>query len=972
MAKSTLPKVISKANKEIATIIENDIQKESELLKQLVDEVLAANVEVKKKNNQRIVETRRKLQELDIEIDELNQSIDLVDRETVIEQLNHMIDAENNIFAARQAIRFFENVHTGEQLETLTGIYNQLTMSISETKRMEETYRNLLQSSNNMLFDKQLEVTTDILGLFRQAMLDKRVFAKEQITLSETMKTRIIELEQSLLHDIDQLLVDFTSIQQQSASVFTDVDDELLLGEKITADHIATMQAIEDSFATIETQYEAKKQEIIQKYNDYEESVRIKFEEQNKHALEQERLQQQKKDEELKNIRLLIIDAEKKQDFGKVQSLLKQFDKIEKSNVAVVTGKTDKLLSQETKKTRDKTVQQLQHHEQKYVTDIAKQELNRELETIKFEEAKILYKIKSDQSALAGDLIINKQKLARLDAYYQLKRATTKDIHQLRVDLRVFELDIMKTNELRENELFEEFNALLQQLIDMEQKRLLALQENVSNHDIIKIEQQYHIGKAVLDLTLSRDISDIDKRILKTQNESLIRIEKLKEDANSEIIYQNSLIQIAQKERELQLKKVHSLYENERGLAEEQVERINLGIQVNDTFVKTTLQNQLLFAEQQIKCAQSEFDIRVENINLTRDQEHAYATKKIDYYRQKFEYEKSKYRKELNDKLEDLNFKLVLFTDKKENEAIQGQIDALKQRYQAMIDEIDEQEAQDENIKRYELVIEAAEKRAKQAIDEASALQDQTVGAFEALYHQTRSKFEQIEESDHSQDTVGIMPLLNSGAVSSADDRLQQAIKEADELYQDRIQGPNTIINQTKQTLLQITLDEETEAFIAEQKQLKQRKINEHNEMLDTLKEQMEEALLSTTDEVERAKLIQQKLLSHQYESVISAPLYRTSETIDQDYEALKQKERDYSAEALKQMEASINIHQADHKKVLIDTNHWIKSALKPYRKHVRRASKSLNAEKKELIRTHKRILKKRLSDAADAFDIEL
>ena len=68
--KSSLPKVISKANRDISTIIENDIAKESALLKDLVDQVLKANLEVKKKNNLRITETKRKLAELDEQIEE--------------------------------------------------------------------------------------------------------------------------------------------------------------------------------------------------------------------------------------------------------------------------------------------------------------------------------------------------------------------------------------------------------------------------------------------------------------------------------------------------------------------------------------------------------------------------------------------------------------------------------------------------------------------------------------------------------------------------------------------------------------------------------------------------------------------------------------------------------------------------------------------------------------------------------------
>ncbi|QMS85852.1 hypothetical protein [Candidatus Xianfuyuplasma coldseepsis] len=972
MAKSSLPKVISKANKEIASIIEQDIETESKLLKDLVDQVLAANMEVKKKNNQRINETRKKLQDLDIEIDELNKSIDIVDRETVLEQLNEMIDAENKIFAARQEIRFFDNAQLSDTLAELDAIYTNLVDSISNTRAVETTYQQLLKTNNDMLFDKQVAITTAIIEQMQQLYAQKEQYAMDQITATSTIKQDIIELENQLSQILEDHHAKQDAIQANSLSIFTEVDDEILLGEKVAQQHEKTLQDIAEKKQQINDKYHEKRQQIIDGYKAYEQSVRDKLEAQNQQELLAEREEQKKKEEQLKNIRLLIIDAEKKQDFNKVQTLMKQFEKIEKSNVARVTDKTDKLLAQETKKTHEKAIKQLKTLELKYVQDMNKQELNYELEHIKFEESKILYKIKSDHQALLHDQQITKDHIHQLQSFLSTKLELTKQLYQLKTTLRIAELDIMMENEKTDHTLIDGFKTLLQELKEVERKRLLALQENVNHHEIIKIDQQYHIGKTVLDLKLHKQLTDIDQRILKTRNESLIKIEKMKEEANSEIIYQESLIKIAQKERELQLTKVHSLYENERSLAEEQVERINLGIQVNDAFVKTTLQNQILFAQQQINCAESEFDIRVENINLTKEQELAYANKKIDYYRQKYEYEKSKLRKELNDKLEDLNFKLLLFTDKKENQSIQAQINQLQDRYQAMIDEIDVQEEQDAEIKRYEIVITAAEERARQAIEEASALKEQTTAAFEALLDQTQGKFQQIEQNNHSQDTVGIMPLLNSGAISSADQRLQKAISEAEELYNDRIIEPNRIINKTKQELLDMTNDEETEAFIQQQKALKKEKIQEHSDLLEELHQIREESLEGITDEVDRAKLMQQKVLEQQTEYVINAPLYRDDKAIERDYEALKQKERSYYDKQLGELNRFISQELVEHKKVLKETNALIKAVNKPYKKYIRKASRGLNAEKRELIRKNKRVLRKALSDAEAAFDVEL
>jgi hypothetical protein len=971
MAKNNLPKVISRANKEIATIIENDIQQESKLLKTLVDDVLAANLEVKKKNNQRITDTRRKLQELDIEIDELNDAIDRIDRDTVIEQLNHMIDAENSIFQARQEIRFFENERLADELGELDGLYHQLADSIRRTKRMEDAYRTVVGDSNDALFERQRAITTELMDLLQEMVREKHDHVRTQLEQIEGTRHRILEQERAYLDHIDTLFADWDALSATSKSGFSDTDNERLMGEQITLDHNARLEAIQTAMEAIAATYETNRQAIIEEFHQYEADVRSRLNQMNQEALDAEQAQRKQKEDKLKNIRLLIIDAEKKQDFTRVQSLLKQFEKIEKTNISKVTDQTERLLEKETAATRQKAIQQLRQLEQRRIIDEHKQQLEHDLEQINYEEAKILFKIQSDRDGLQGDLALNKQKLKRLETFFHHKQETMRTIHSMRLDLRLLELDILQENELREQQLATTFASFVSDLAEMERKRLLTLQENVSNHDIIKIEQQFEIAKAALDLELSRDLEAIDKRILKTRNESLIRIEKQKEDATAEIIYQESLIEIAKKERELQLKKVHSLYENERGLAEEQVERIQLGIQVNDAFVKTTLENQLLFARQQIACAKSEFDIRVENINLTKDQEIAYAMKKIDYYKQKYEYEKSKLRKERDDRLEDLQFKLVLFTDKKDNAQIQEQIDAITERYQGMIDEIEAVEAKDPDIKRYEVVIDAAEARAAQAIEEAAVLRDQTIQAFETLHDQTAHKVDQIQEHQHSQDTVGILPLLNSDAVSAADKRLQQAIQEAESLYEDRIKQPNAIIQQTKEDLLKITQDEETEAFIQRQKDAKKRALAQHAERLAELEETMAQALEDTTDEVDRAKLIQQKLLQYQYESTTEATL-RKPEDIHSDYEQLKANERHHNARLIEDIDHTIQNRLERHKDVLTETTRWIKQALKPYKRYIKKASKGLRAEKKDRIRQHKRDLKKALAQAEADFQSPL
>ena len=643
---------------------------------------------------------------------------------------------------------------------------------------------------------------------------------------------------------------------------------------------------------------------------------------------------------------------------------MKEFEKVEKTTSSLkLTSKLSKELSAITKKTHIKSVNQLLSVEKKHLAGLNKHNHNLSLEKIKYDESKILYKIKSDYDALLGDVDINKDRVANLNDYLNTKVTIGTKIIELKQDIRSKELVMMKENELDELLLIDTFKEFLIDLKKMENSRIVALKQNLNNYKIIKIEQEYQVMKGIEDTKLDQNLNDIEKLILSRRNETLIKNEKIKEEANSEIIFQESLINIAKKEHELQLIKVESLYENERNLAEEQIQRINLGVKVNDAFVKTTLENQLLFATQQIKCSQSEYEIRIESINLTLNQELDYANKKIDYYRQKYEYEKSKIRKELDDKLEDLNYKLLLFTDEKDNRKIIGKIEKLKSSFNKMIEDIEEVENQDVEILRYDKVINDANSRAEGAIIEAGSLKDQTVDSFEALYFQTKEKYDLIQETDQTEETRGIMPVLNNTAVSSANDRLQRAKKEADELFNEKIVDPTKVIEETKVLLENMTNSKESDIFIEQQKELKRSKINEHKENYDNFIKVKLESLAPIKEEIPLMKEQLIKDLEAMSVNLFTEQANRGESDIVKDYSILDTKEVSIHKDLREKLIQYRLEFNKELEKILKDTNQMIKVTTKPYKKYIRYASKGLTAKKKVLNKEFGKKLKKTYSE---------
>lgn len=963
--RSNLPKVISKANRDISTIIESDIASEARLLQELVNQVRDANLEVKKNNNQRITETKRKLNELDKEISNLNSSIDLVDRETVIQQLNEMIDAENKIFAARQEVRFFDNKKTPERILTYDSIYEELVSSVDMLNEQEDMFRNKVLGSNQLLFDKQIEVTNEIITLMDNLFDSKRDFITNEIKSMTGIYDNVKVLEDEFNSYIKESIDNCYALGLDSGSVFKEVEDDENIEEKIKLDYENKLLEIHKNIEASELKFKNKKEEIELAYDKYVQNLSTKQEINNEKFLAVEKEQKKAIDKKLKNIRLQIMDAEKKNELSKASKLMKEFDRVEKSTSSLkVTTKLSKELSASTKKAHIKSLNSLLAIEKKHLSEINKQNQNLSLEKIKYEESKILYKIKSDYNGLLDDVDINKDRVSNLKEYLDTKVKTGRKIIKLKEEIRLKELSMMKENELEELSLVDTFKNFLSELKEIEALRIKTLKQNIDSYKLIKIEQEYLARKSIEDTKLDQNLNDIDKLILSRRNETLIKNEKIKEEANSEIIYQESLINIARKEHELQLIKVESLYENERTLAEEQIERINLGIKVNDVFVKTTLENQLLFATQQIKCAQSEYEIRIESINLTLNQELDYAHKKIDYYKQKYEYEKSKLRKELEDKLEDLNYKLLLFTDEKDNRKIVSKIKKLEDSYNRMIEEIEEVENKDVEILRYDKVIRDANNRAESAILEAGSLRDQTVDSFEALYFQTKQKFDQLEQTDKSNGNIGIMPLLNNTVISSADDRLKKAKREADELYAEKIIKPTQVIEKTKELLENMTNSKESDIYIEKQKELKHKKIDEHKEICDNLLRIKNESLKNINEEIEQiseSKEVESKIIdTSEFTDMIDSD----KASIEKDYEELAQKETNIHKDLVKQLTQYRTEYITKLDQIVKDNHEMIKVTSIPYKKYIKFASKGLTAKKKVLVKEYSKKLKRLHSDA--------
>jgi len=207
------------------------------------------------------------------------------------------------------------------------------------------------------------------------------------------------------------------------------------------------------------------------------------------------------------------------------------------------------------------------------------------------------------------------------------------------------------------------------------------------------------------------------------------------------------------------------------------------------------------------------------------------------------------------------------------------------------------------------------------------------------------------------------MPVLNNSAISSADDRLQKALREADELYEEKVIDPKKIIEERKAFLEETISNTETDEYIQSQKERKRALMDEHKVNIDKLLEEKQEKMLDLGDTLYKAKLIQEKELEQSREDLFKDAKYRNEQDINSDYDALFDKERKLH-EAYKQaLNNKIKKMISSYPSLLKEENNKIKKVLKPYKKYIRFASRGLTAKKKDLAKKFNKLLKKELNE---------
>lgn len=942
MAKSKYElSTLSKANKDLALLIDEDLKKESELLQRLIKEVYEANQQVKESHMKRVQETQDKLKILNAEIDHLKQDIDQKDHETTIEQFNYLLKSKDEIFDALNTMRLFStHYYLDHPLKNhldhlkkhiLDEFSNHYTQSDSLNKTIYQPLNELIillidrlfYSTNNMLDDHFLDSDN-----LHSKKVDPFSHQDAMIkTLFKELKTLYTTLKDSHTH-----------FYYQSAE-----DD--FLSEKIDELYEKAVSKINQKKDKIKSNYLEKVTSIDKELKDLETETLSQLKEKYKKRLEDEQKLRETIQDDLKQIRFDIMVAERKQDVKELENLMKRFDNLEKQNLNLYEEKVKQLADNKIKKQRAILIKQRKKLEIKREEELLKARIALETEKVKFNESTALFKLREDQKALEHDITLNNQLLVDFKTFYGNLNTYKKHLFDFYDTIMRLSHALLLSLVKIEQDTISLVAPVKKEVKKLELKLVESLKKKSFTQAHLRVELDYSFKEARLNLLVEQAIKERLHDETKTTLSGKITSIRAQESAKNELIYQHALLEIAEKEKELQLIKIESLYDSEVDLTKSQAERLNIGIGVNESMLKTTVESQIHFAKQQIRFAETEYDARIENIDRTKAQEIEYALGKLNQAKQIYLYDKNELIKERDQKLETLSYRMALFTETKDRKKLKDQEEAIKSSYQEKIDAIDEALSNDQAITRYQKQIDAAEKRAEKAKDDALNIKARSIETFKDLLTQSEEKLEIFTKKREE----ALIPYIESVAGDKAKLRLDEALEEVNEQYLEKISAPKARIEILENELKNMAhSNDEASTYISE---IEEKKVK-HREALSALAQEKEHAhqvineeatifLNSIHDALEKVSLNDDALLQT-----------KTLEKIKQQVEHFEKDQVQALNRMNQELSHSLSAHMQSLSKKIDVINKKLDSAIRVYKRYLKSTSQSQTSKQKTIIKT--------------------
>ena len=876
-------------NQKLSELIDTELQKESKLLQNLINDVVTANQKVKSSHHQRIEETRVKLEKLNAEIERLKDEINQKEKETTMAQLNYLLESKNKIYQALQEMR-----------QKNIDVY---------TKRDSTANTEPLRDMLFEYLNAHTEAHSDVLPLMKTLREHTLDFIEDGIANMETILKNASRDEDVLKETVDGLTSNvfdggkffasfkdsLLALEDERTHILQEEESEDALEARIEKTFKDRTDKIDQKIEALDAEFKKDKEALLADKKDIYEKTLSKLKEKHKGKLEAEKETKENLQNALKQLRLDIMSAEKEGREERVKNLIRDYQKLEHKDTKFFEEKLEKQAEEKVKAELKKIDNKLYRLEKQYIDDAHALRFEREKVRIEKSDSKDMFKVREDHKGLKGDLEYNAQLKNNIE--------DTLDAFETALDqVLSFKRTLQDEYIRREGhylntqvDMMDDFNTLEKTFKSMQLDLSRLYREKHFKDRILREKIKREIRMHALQINKHQKFARIDKRLTDEENLALVKQLADEEDIQNEKIYQNALIELADKEYQLQLLKIQSLYDNEIGLTKAQAERLNIGYDVNESMVSTTLESQILFAKQQIEYAKSEYELRLENIETSLNKEKEYAEEKLREHQQKYKTDKLDIIKERDRKLEDLSYKQALFTDDKDRRDLKEKEDRIRENYDKRIEAINEAENNDPYVKRYKKQLDNANERAEKAREDAKHIRDQSIQTFENMLKTSEEKLHQFK---NNKEHASVKPMIETEE-STAKNRFNESIEDAKKLYEEKTEAPKQKLEELDEKLKHIQdksgLQDKISPLLEEKEAIKQqyeadaKALNEtHNQTIEAIELERKDFITQFDQAKTQIDAKNDTAASEQHKRTIKQTLNATSKTLEKQNNEIK------------------------------------------------------------------------------------
>lgn len=760
----------------LTDIVDQDIQQEAELLKDLIQDILYSNEKIKRSHFELVEDTKAKLQHLNREISRI---------QTVLEKNDDML--QNERFEALKELK--------------TMYYEQL--SLVRLHDLKEHFKNPIEKVLDDLKESTLRAYQTHINPKAHLFLD----VLQQMLDFYVHKMRRFEDETNLFYEANQIDVDhlddrfklvFESFDHDMKQFFDHLDEtlkQLLLNE----DESSIILQFTDEKKTLENYLNKAKEPIdtltgqwlgdIENYQKRRQDDRDKLFNTLSKGKEEALKKEKKSTDVLKHrmqlIKEQVVNAQltDKQQF----KLLKTYDGLMKKFHQSVEGKIE-LAIQKRLKGKFEALEKAKYDRTfKYYHQLYDIKEKIALKEVNSRISLLTTLIQDRDQKINVTLKHTRQIESAYKTHLKNMRNFILSLSELEFVLKSKMFDTYKDMQILHYQWGQELDKVKAIIQQQELQILKTLHENHYELKLFHKELEYKSYEQVQKLKHVQALNVITKARLNAQSEAVFTMMEDKERLMNDQIEAENYIMIAQREHDIQVLKAQSMYDHERALNKAKTERLDAGVHINKSLLQAALKRQVKFAQQQLNFIEKEYDVRVEHIEYTYQQEVNYLEAKLKALLKPYQQKETELKADWENDQEIAPKFNPMIHHNKQKKRLEQDLAQLNERYIAKLEKLEQDKHNNAELQRYVSLISQADAIKKQALEDASKLKETDAKAFEDLLSDSQLRLSQFEQLSGAPEEL---TYEGEDLESLANQRLKERIKSAEDYLENLIAKP--------------------------------------------------------------------------------------------------------------------------------------------------------------------------------------